>query len=520
MSTSEFNPSQKDGRANLVLAGLAFFYMLLQLIPSLIGEYGYFIDEFYYIACSNHLAFGYVDHPPLSILLLRAVRAAIGDSLPALRIIPSLAGAATILVTGVIARRMGANGFGQALAAGAAMVGSIYHVTFSMYSMNALAVLMWAIAFWILVEIERRNEPRLWLAFGLLAGLALENKHTFSLLLIALAVGLVVTPARRHLAGRWLWLGLAIAVVLFSPNLLWQMDNGWPSLEFYRNADIYKNVPTPPLEVLKQQALYMNPAATAVWLAGLVFFLATAQGRRYRHLGCVYMVLLAIMLIGQKSRPDRIANVYTVLFAGGGVLLGAIAQRSGWRWLRWVLPATLIAAGVALVPLGLPLMPPQLTSDYASALGIVPRIEKGEGKKAELPQWLADRCGWEQLVDDVELVAARISPEQRKRAAILAPSYGQAGAIELLGRGRNLPPVYAPQNSYFHWGPPPDSVEVAIIIGPFGEDMVRAFFEEYELAGTHDCNWCMPWRDEVPIWLARRPKVPFSVAWQGLKHYE
>jgi hypothetical protein len=461
-----------------------------------------------------------VDHPPLSIVLLRAVHAVIGDSLPALRVVPSLAGAATILMTGLIARRLGANGFGQALAAGAAMVGSIYHVTFSMYSMNAVAVLLWASAFLILVEIERRNEPRLWLAFGLLSGFALENKHTFILLLLGLAVGLIVTRARRHLASRWLWMGCAIAAVLFAPNLLWQMDNGWPSLEFYRNADIYKNVPTPPLEVVKHQVLYMNPGAMVVWVAGLVFFLVTARGRRYRHLGWIYVVLLAVMLIGQKSRPDRIASVYTILFAGGGVFLGELSQRIGWRWLRWALPVMLIATGAVLVPVGLPLMPPRVTSNYAATLGIVPQIEKGEGKKAELPQWLADRHGWEQLVDDVELAAAQINPEERKRAIILAPSYGQAGAIELLGRDRNLPPVFATQNNYFHWGPPPDSVEAAIIIGPFGEDMVRAFFEEFELAITHDCDWCMPWRDEVPIWLVRKPKVPFSAAWSELKHYE
>jgi hypothetical protein len=400
------------------------------------------------------------------------------------------------------------------------MVGSIYHVTFSMYSMNALAVLMWAVAFLILVEIERRNEPRLWLAFGLVAGLALENKHTFILLLLGLVVGLIVTRARRHLVSRWLWLGCAIAVVLFVPNILWQMNNGWPSVEFYRNADIYKNVPTPPIEVLKHQVLFMNPGAVVVWVAGLVFFLVTVRGRRYRHLGWVHLVLLAIMLVGQKSRPDRIANVYTILFAGGGVVLGGLSQRINWRWLRWALPAILIATGAVLVPVGLPLLPPKATSNYAAMLGIVPQIEKGEGKKAELPQWLADRHGWEQLVDDVELSAAQINSEERKRAVILAPSYGQAGAVELLGRDRNLPPVYATQNNYFHWGPPPDSVEVAIIIGPFGEDMARAFFEEVVLATTHDCDWCMPWRDEVPIWLARRPKVPFSTAWPELKHYE
>ncbi len=511
----------RDGhRATAMLVGLAFVYFVLEWLPGVVGSYGYFIDEFYYIACTDHLALGYVDHPPVSIFLLWMIRAAIGDSLVVLRILPALAGAATILVTGLIARRLGANTFGQLLAAGAAMAGSIFHVTFSFYSMNAPSVLMWALGFWILVEIERRDEPRLWPLFGVLAGLSLENKHTFILLPVGLAVGLALTRARRHLASRWLWIGVVICACLFLPNLIWQHTHGWPSIEFYRNADFYKNVPTPPIEILIQQILFMNPAAMPVWIAGLVFFLVTGRGRSLRHLGLIYVVLLLLMVVGQKSRPDRIADVYTILFAGGGVLLGELCERRRLRWLRQALPAALVLFGVAMAPLGLPLLPPRVAAAYATRLGVTPQIEKGEGKRSSLPQWLADRLGWEKYVDDVEAVTRQIDPGDRNHAIIFVPSYGQAGAIELLGRGRGLPPVYATQNSYFHWGPPKDPVEVAVVTGPFLEEMVRTVYEDVELVRMHDCDWCMPWRDEVPIWLARRQKALFRDGWAGAKHYE
>jgi 4-amino-4-deoxy-L-arabinose transferase-like glycosyltransferase len=498
---------------------LALVYFLLQWIPSWTGNYGYFIDEFYYVACSDRLAFGYVDHPPLSIFLLRLARAVIGDSLPALRLVPSLAGAATVLLTGLIARRLGAGVFGQGLAAGAAMIGSVYHVMFSFYSMNALSLLIWAACFWILVEIERRNEPRLWLAMGGVLGLGLANKHTIVLLMLGLAAGLVLTSARRHLTRRWLWMGFGIALLLLLPNLLWQAAHSWPSLEFYRNADIYKNVPTPPHEILKQQVLFMNPGALPVWLAGLVFFLASSLGRPYRHLGWIYVPLLLLMLVGQKSRPDRIAAAYTVLFAGGGVLLEVLARDARGRWLRLALPAALLLCGAALAPLGLPLLPPRITASYSAALGIVPQIERGEGKHSELPQWLADRLGWKRLVDDVDAVAGTLDPAERNRAVILAPSYGQAGAIELLGRGRDLPPVYSSHNSYFFWGPPVDPVDVAIVLG-FNESSLRRLFEEVVLVRVHECDWCMRWRDEMPIWLARGEKISFQDAWPEFKHYE
>ncbi|UCE86187.1 MAG: glycosyltransferase family 39 protein [Deltaproteobacteria bacterium] len=526
--TGAVTSDHENHRANRVLLGLALAYFLLAWIPSFAGTAGYFIDETYFIACSERLAFGYVDQPPLSILLLRLVRASIGDSLPALRLVPSVAGAAVVFLTGFIARRLGADTFGQALAAGTAMLAPVYHVLFGYYSMNALSVLLWAVCFWLLVEIERRDEPRLWLGIGAVAGLGLENKHTIVLLALGLAVGLLLTPARRHLASRWLWLGLGIAALVALPNLLWQLAHGWPSLAFYRNADAYKNVPTAPLEVLAQQLLAANPAALPVWLAGLGFFLATERGRPYRHLGWIYVALLVLLLVGQKSRPDRIAAAYTVLFAGGGAGICDWLRRPGMRWLRPAQVAVLLLCGAALAPLSMPLLPPRLTARYAAALGVVPQIERGEDKRSLLPQWLADRYGWPALVDDVERVVRMLEPAERSHAIILAASYGHAGPIELLGRGRNLPPVYSPHNSYFLWGPPPDPVDVAVVIG-FGEpgatgvipeEPLASLFAEIELARVHDCEWCMRWRDGMPIWIARGPTSSFREAWPDLMHFQ
>ncbi len=507
-------------QATVVLAGLAAVYFGLLWLPSFGREYGYFIDELYYLACAAHPAFGYVDHPPLSVIVLRAVRAIGGDALPVLRLLPALAGAATVFLIGRMAYRLGARPFGQAVAAGAFMVGAISQVMFSFYSMNALDLLLWTATCFVLVEIERRNRPQLWLVVGVLAGLALQNKHTFVLLALGLGVGLVLSPARRHLAGRWLWLGAAIAAILLTPNLIWQAVHGWPSLEFYRNADLLKNVPTPPLEILAQQILFANPAAAPVWIAGLAFFLGTDRGRPFRHLGCLFVALLVLMLVGQKSRPDRIAGAYPVLLAGGGVLIGEWVLRERLRWIRWALPAALIALGAALAPVALPLLPPATAAAYASALGIVPQIEQGEGKRTELPQWLADRLGWEQLVDDVAFAAGTLAPAERARAVILAPAYGQAGALDLFGPRRGLPPVYAGQNSYFHWGPPPDTADVVIIVGPYDEDFVDAVFAEAEVVVTHDCGLCMPWRDDARIWVARRPRARWSEFWPRLRHYE
>jgi hypothetical protein len=505
-------------RPHPVLWGLALVYFVLLYLPGITGPYTYFIDELYYLPCADHLAFGFVDHPPLSILILKVIRTLAGDSLPVLRLFPALCGAATILVVGLTARRLGAGLYGQALAAGAAMTGPIWQVMFSFYSMNSLDNLLWALTFLVLVELERQGEPRLWLAVGLLAGLALENKHTYILLLFGLGAALLLTRARHHLRSRWLWIGVAVAVLILLPNILWQVASGWPSLEFYRNANLHKNVQTPPLEVLVQQLLFNNPVAALVWVPGLVFLLGAERGRPWRHLGWLFVALLVVMLIGQKSRPDRIAGAFAILFAGGGAAL-CHWTRERLRWLRYTLPLVLIAGGLFLVPLGLPLLPPEAAAEYGAKLGIVPQIEAGKGKRAELPQWLADRLGWEQLADDVEQAVKLLGPEERRTAVIIAPSYGQAGAVELHGRGRDLPPVYGMQNSRWHWGPPPDASTAAIFVG-FRRETVEALFEEVEQAGFHDCDWCMAWRDETPLWLGRRMKVAWSEVWPEFRYYE
>jgi hypothetical protein len=503
--------------APLLLVTLAGF--LLYWLPGALGPYGYFIDELYYLACADRLAWGYVDHPPLSIALLAAWRALAGDSLLALRLPGALIGGVTLLATGLLARRLGAGTFGQSLAALGMLSAGVPMVLFGFYSMNALDLLLWTIAFALLVEIAERRDPRLWLAFGAVLGIGLMNKHTIVLLPLALGAAMLPTSARRSLVEPRFWLGLALAVAILLPNLLWQVRWGWPSLEFYANADLLKNNPTPPHGVVLQQVLFMNPLAFPVWFAGLVFLLGRGRDGRLRHLGLVYLLLLAMLAIGQKSRPDRLTPAYPLLFAAGGAWLDALARLRRAAWLEPALMVAVIAGGLVFLPIGIPALPPAFVADYGSRLGIVPQIEAGAGKRSTLPQWLSDRLDWERLVDDIEAVAGSLPAEERSRSAILAPSYGQAGALERLGRGRGLPPVFATHNNYALWGPPPESLSTWIVIGHREED-VRESFARVERAATHRCDRCTPWRDRMPIWVARDRRLPVAEIWRESRHFQ
>lgn len=503
----------------MIVAAVA---LCAHVIPDLFGGYGYFIDEFYYLSCARRLAFGYVDHPPLAPLLLRGVTAVLGEGLVAIRLLPALGSAGLVLLMGYLAARLGGGRFAQVLP-GLAVFGSPYLLLiFGFYSMNWLEPLAWTGLVLIVVEMVRRQEPRLWLAFGMLAGVGLEAKHTVISVAAALVAGIAVSSARRLLLSRWLWLGGLVAAGIAAPNALWQAAHGWPSLEFYANAHALKNLPTPPLAVLANQIIFMGPITAPVWLAGLGFFLVSRDGRPLRGIGWAYLVLLAALVAAQSSRPDRMGGIYPALLAAGAVVVERLAQRR--PWLGRSMVALLLAGAIAFAPLGLPLLPPAVLARYVAWLGIVPQIERGQGKRVELPQWFADRFGWEQLVRQVAEVHRSLPPEDRQRTLIVAPSYGHAGAVELLWPDRDPPPVVSAHNTWFFWSKDVlarEPFEVAIGMG-LRQSLAHTYSQVEEVA-VYDCDYCIAWRDRMPIHVARHPHVTRAellAGWEKARHFE
>jgi 4-amino-4-deoxy-L-arabinose transferase-like glycosyltransferase len=493
--------------------GIALAFAALQIASSAFGPYGYFIDELYYAACAKRLAFGYVDHPPLSIAVLAAAKAIFGASATAIRL-PSIAAvAATIYLAGALARRFGGGAFAQALAALAFATSPLALIVASFASMNAFELLFWALLAFAFVELVDRRDGRVWIAIGAIIGLGLENKHTMVLVAAALTAGVLLTPARAELGTRWPWIGLAVALSLILPNLLWQRAHGFPSLEFYRNAQALKNVETPPLAAFVNQVRFAGPGALVVWAAGAAWLLRADAAKPYRPLGWVFALLFALALFSGSSRPDRIAGVYPTVLAAGGVAIERLtAERR--RVVRAIVVALPIAFGAVLAPLALPALSPATVAAYGAALGIVPRIERG--KTSPLPQWLADRTGWPELAADVDAAVATLSPEERARAAIFAASYGPAGAVERFGTSGL--PVIANHNSYWFWGPGERDVETVVALG--GNDAFDELFEEHHLALVHHCPYCMSWRDGMRVVVYRHPRAPLASVWDRIKHFE
>ena len=254
-------------RSRVMLVALACGKLLIQLAG--INHYGFFRDELYYIACGQHLAWGYVDQPPLIAFVAWLARHWVGTSLFATRLLPVLAGAVVVYATGRVAAELGGGLLAQFLAAIAILFAPAYIAFDTFLSMNAFEPLFWLLCAWIAIRIVKGASPRLWLLFGSVAGLGLENKHSMLLFGFALVAGLVLSGQARLFRSKWIWIGAALALAIFLPNLLWEARHGWPQIEVVRNAQQFKNEAITPLQFVFEQVLFLQPLALPVWLAGL-----------------------------------------------------------------------------------------------------------------------------------------------------------------------------------------------------------------------------------------------------------
>jgi hypothetical protein len=480
------------------------------------GVYGIFRDEYYYLACADHLDWGYVDHPPFSIAVLWAVRGLFGDSIWALRVVPALAGAALVLAVARLAREMEGGAFAQTVAALSAAVAPVYLALTGYYSMNAFDVLCWALLALMLSRIVKTGEPRLWLAFGVIAGLGLLNKISILFFGAGVAVALVATPLRRHLRTPYPWLGGLIAALLFSPYVLWQLGHDWATLEFMHNAQTYKIAALTVTQFLVEQVQQMLPFSAPLWLAGLAGLFFHRELKRYRALGVVYLVALSLMAV-QKAKPYYLAPAYTMLLAAGAVLLERGTSSRGWGWLRPVAVVVLLLGGAVAAPLVVPLLPVETFIAYQKALGRTPANEETQAL-GPLPQFFADRFGWEEMTSAVAAAYRALPPEERAKAIIVTGNYGEAGAINYLGRRFGLPHAFTQHNSFFYWGPKGDRAEVVISVGRDPRDM-EPVFEKVVVAGHVEAPYAMPYETRQPILVCYGLKPPLQDAWRRGRHF-
>jgi hypothetical protein len=477
--------------------------------------YGVFRDELYYIACGRHLAWGYVDHPPMVAAVAAAVRALFGDSWIALRVASAAAFAGTVLLVGDTARELRGGRWARLLAQLLAATAPIYLSIFSIYSMNALDILVWAGLARISARLLAGGDQRLWLAFGGLAGAGLLTKIDVGILGAGLVVGIVASRRFDLLRGPWVWIGGAIAGLLFAPHVLWQLSHDWPTREFVANAQRGKIAHVSPLAFVGAQFMLAGPVAFALALAGMAWLFLARAARPFRPLGWAALAVLAFFALS-VSKPYYFSPALAVLFPAAGV---AVESWTGGRFGRplRVVVLVLVAAILIAAPLAKPLISEDRYVRYAAALGVAPGTDENQ-RLGRLPQFFADMHGWKELAESVARVAATLPDEDQTQACVYGNNYGEAGAIDYFGSRMDLPPAISGHNSYWLWGPGACTGEVVLIIGGNRDDHLRNF-ANVDPGGVFHCEDCMPYENNLTIWVARGLKVPLAEAWAGSKSY-
>ncbi len=477
----------------------------------------FFRDEFYYIAASRHLDFGFVDFPPLVPLLTAGVRLLLGPSLIALRLLPAAAGALIILLTADMVRRLGGGLLPQVLAAAAVALGPVFMASSGLLSTDPFDQLWWTLCAWTLLRIIKEQHVRLWLLFGLFAGLGLLNKLTAGFYAGALVLGMLLSNQRKLLANRWLAFGGLIALTLISPYIIWNAAHGFPTVEFtrhYAGGSTYQQVG--PLEFFVQQIVSTN--AFPLWLGALYFVFFTVAGKDYRAFGWSYIGLLALFIV-LKTKFYWLSPVHPALFALGAYAFGLLIEgRHRLAWLQPAYTSALVILGLLFVPFAVPILPVQIFVQINRSVSAEGASRKGN-LASPLPDVFADRYGWREMVLDVKQAYDTLTPAEKAEACVFTSNYGEAGAVDLYGPALGLPKAISGHNNYFLWGPQGCSGNVLITVNVPMKDLASAF-ESVTPAGSTTCTYCVSYEQNAPIFIARGLRVSLQKAWPAVKHYE
>jgi len=537
MAGASTSVSARD-QESLLASGMALIWLiaLAKLLFHIYfnNRYGYFRDEFDYMSCGDHLAWGYVDQPPLIPFLIHICRAVLGDSLRSIRFIPAVASSLLVVQTAVLAREFGGRRFALLLSAITIVIAPQYLSNGSLLTTNCLEPNLWmGCAYFAVLAIKRagtEKAPRYWLWFGILAGIGLQEKYSIALFGFGMVIGLLLTAQRRVFLHPWIWLGGLAAFLIFLPNLLWNIHYHWPFIELMHNIRAEgRDVILPLPQYFFQQTILVHPFATPIWIAGLFALLFSARLKPYRVLGWCYIVCFTVFFI-LHGKNYYLAPVYPMLLAAGAVVIESAIDgnkndapenaRPRRRWLKPVIVIVLLAAGAYLVPVTVPILSPESFLAYAKHLPFKLPVMEHDHTRAALPQWYSDQFGWEEIVAETAVAWNRLSPDERtdKACGIFAQDYGQAGAIDFLGRRYGLPHSLSGHQTWFLWGPRGYSGNCMIVLGDHRERLEQLWDHVEYVGESADNPYAL--EKQIDVYICRGAKFgTLAQLWPELKRW-
>jgi 4-amino-4-deoxy-L-arabinose transferase-like glycosyltransferase len=476
----------------LLAAGLMFAGLM-----AVAGAYGFHGDEMYYVVAGQHPAFGYVDQPPLTPLLSAASVALFGVSPTAIRLLPALEMALVVLLVALIARDLGGSRRAQVLAAVTAAL-SGYLGAGHLDTTTEPDLLAWAIVLWLVVRLLSGADRRLWLAVGVVAGIALEDKDTILFLGAGLAVGLVLARRWEVIRSPWAWGAIGIALLIWLPNLVWEAANGWPQLTMAQAISQYASDNRS--QIVPLLWLFSGPFLFPVSVAGLVWVLRAKEAKPWRAIAIAALVALALVVVSGGKAYYAIGTL-PVFMAAGAIVLDRWLSRGHFRVKAGTYATAAVLSGALIAYLTLPILP--LASFATSSL------------PTTVPD-TANQVGWPEFVTTVEDVVAALPADQRAHAVILTNDYSEASPLVLLGSG--LPPVYSGHNSFWSWGPPPADLTVVVHVGDWRPTDWSQFF-----VGCHDVAYVdnglgIPNAEQgTAVSVCTGLKAPWTTLWPELR---
>lgn len=482
-------PRRHPGRFPIGVWGASIGVVALLLTTA--PRYGFHRDELYFLVAGRRLDWGYVDQPPLTPLLARLSELVGGTSPFAIRIMPALAVGAITLIAAAIARRMGGGVVAQVFAAFSAGWIGVVLGEGHLLSTATFDYLFWAVGLLILVLILDGADPRWWLGFGATIGIGMQNKYTIAFFAVATLVAIVASDRRRILAGPMPWIGAGLALLIALPNLAWQATHEWPQSEL---AEALRNRSDGPLAFVLFQPALLSIALAVPAAIGLWRLASSTELRRWRPISTMFGILF-VFFLATGGKAYYVAPMYTVLLASGALWFENLDRRG-----RSLMAGSAVA-GIAIgLFIALPLLPRNSfeTMDFT-----------GE---------LRETVGWPELVAQVAAVRDQLPAAEQDHLSIITASYGEAGAIDILGSDLGLPPAVSGHNNYWLWGPPQDHGAL-VAVGPLG-DLLSQICPLIESRQTVSNPWEVDNEEfGTPILLCREPTGQLSDIWDSARHY-
>jgi len=491
--------------AAVSVLALAAVKLALHFWVNTTTPYGFHRDELLYLAMGHHLQLWRMDFPPGIAAVAEATRALLGDSLLAIRTGPAVVGTALLLAAALFARELGGGRRAQVLAAVAVLGSPLFLRSANLFQPVVLDQAAWTAALVAVTRLSWQRDARWWLALGVALGIGLLVKFSIAFIGIGIVLAILLTPLRASLLTIWPWLALILALAIGSPSLVGQYELGFPVMQQMQDLrEVQLERVTPTAFLLGQ--LYWGPGALLA-AAGLVALLASKQYSRYRALGWSCAGALAVLLLLQ-GKPYYLGPIYPALFGAGAVLV----ERS---WLRWAAGGAILAYGAVLLPIGVPILPPERMSEYVTSIGLTAALRTNTGELERLPQDYADMLGWKAQVEAVAKVYHELPAQDREQAVIIAGNYGEAGAIDFFGPRYGLPGAVCPCGSYWFFGPGDKPGDVAVTIGPSRADLAR-FFDSLQVATRVSNPWAVQEERELTVYVAWGPRQTLQQVWPTL----